>query len=245
MQVELDLPTGEHAVCVRLRTDATQKWVTVLTFPDMPDRETVVVNLSADEDGDRPTFTRDLPNVIVLFDSSGSMAGSKIVEARDSTCAFLSDQMKEEIECAVIDFGGNCSLGVDFTTDVQAATDIVQAVEAGDGTAMADGLSMAQGMCVPEKDTVAVMFSDGYPQSQERTVTAAAKLRKHAELYTIAIGESADVALLKSIASSESHFFPIGRSRDLTLAFESIATLIYTGGTVSYTHLTLPTIYSV
>ena len=230
VQVELDLPTGEHAVCVRLRTDATQKWVTVLTFPDMPDREAVVVNLSADEDGDRPTFTRDLPNVIVLFDSSGSMAGSKIVEARDSTCAFLSDQMKEEIECAVIDFGGNCSLGVDFTTDVQAATDIVQAVEAGDGTAMADGLSMAQGMCVPEKDTVVVMFSDGYPQSQERTVTAAAKLRKHAELYTIAIGESADVALLKSIASSESHFFPIGRSRDLTLAFESIATLIYTGG---------------
>ena len=228
--VELDLPAGEHDVCVRLRTDPTQKWVVVLSFPNMPEQESIVANLRADKDGGEPLAANRKPNVIVLFDSSGSMAGAEIIEARDSTCGFLADQMMQGIECAVIDFGDAPSVCVDFTTADQAATAVIQAIKAKGGTAMSDGLSMAESMSREDVDTIVVMFSDGYPQSQENTITAATKLRKHAELYTIAIGESADVGLLKSIASGPSHFFPIGRSSDLKLAFDSIATLLYTGG---------------
>lgn len=231
VEVELDLPAGEHPVLVRFRFDVTGKAMVVLSFPTLPDMEVVAVSLSIDKDGTTPEFAVVDFRVVVLFDSSGSMRGKPIQEARDATVKFVEANMAQEIECALIRFGGKPKVKFEGTTDAKAAREIIESIPANAGTAMAKGLRLATKMATPDKKTIAVMFSDGYPQSRGKTLEAAIQLRERAELYTIAIGNKADAALLKQLASSPQHFIPVGRSSDLSIAFETISTLIYTGGT--------------
>ncbi len=231
VNVELNLPDGEHPVAVRLRCDVEQKTRCVLSFPTLPSEEAIVTSLQLSQvaSATMQAVCSLIVRVILLFDSSGSMKGRAIKDAKRACCTHAANLCSNGVEVAIVDFGGKPKTRVDFTTDANHIAEVVGQIDAGFQTNMAKGLRKASAMLDGEAKNIVIMFSDGHPQNASSTLKAALELKESAELYTIALGPHADPALLKQIASSPDHFVPVGRASDLHFAFSKIETLIYTG----------------
>lgn len=65
--------------------------------------------------------------------------------------------------------------------------------------------------------SVVLLLSDGEHNATEAVEPVAERLKKDADLVTVAFGDSADEKLLKEIASSEQHFFRCKDGRELRM----------------------------
>ena len=229
VEVPLTLPQGEHPVAVRMRFDVAQRSMCVLSFPTLPQMESQVVCLQIAEVSEGPALANRQVDIVILFDSSTSMLGDPLEDAIEASGKMISDVIDRGSMVAVVDFGDAPEVIVDYTDDASAAVDEVERIVGKGSTPMASALQLATKMSRAGRETIVVLFTDGYPNDESATIKAAKALRAVAELYTVAIGEQADSKLISQLASSPAHFFPIGRAGDLSIAFEAISTLIYTG----------------
>jgi uncharacterized protein YegL len=76
---------------------------------------------------------------------------------------------------------------------------------------------------------VCLLFSDGCHNTGPEPAEVAARVKEGADLVTVAFGEDADEGLLRSLATSKSHFYRCADGRDLRRFMAAVgATMIQT-----------------
>ncbi|MHB0976554.1 MAG: VWA domain-containing protein [Candidatus Aquicultorales bacterium] len=89
--------------------------------------------------------TRKPLGVVLAIDTSGSMAGDPLANAKTAAKAFI--QAKRPVDkIAIVGFGSEPRMLVDFTTDVQVLNQAIDRLEALGETSLYDGVSMAIGL---------------------------------------------------------------------------------------------------
>jgi Ca-activated chloride channel homolog len=151
-------------------------------------------------------------DVILLLDTSGSMAGEKIEQARLSAI-YLVEHLRSVDRVNILLFSSGV---IPFATDLVPATvenrkallAFVEKIEARGGTALGDALQQA--MSVPEtkgRVRTVVMLTDGRPTIGEDDpvkIVGFAKecAAKGLRIYTFGVGSDVHTGLLRGVASA-------------------------------------------
>jgi Ca-activated chloride channel family protein len=125
----------------------------------------------------------------IVLDTSGSMAGDKIVKARSAISRFL-DQLAANDEVFVYRFANNVELVQDWTTNRDAVNARVRRLNAVGGTAMYDALveavPVAQGGRHGKK--AIVLISDGNDTNSDADTGDVRRVVRETEVLIYAIG---------------------------------------------------------
>lgn len=170
-------------------------------------------------------------HTILALDASRSMAGIKAssadAAARDLIAELAMPENKDGFELTVIDFGETASVAVATTlvTELQGSLKPLVADQSRTNIAAALRLAAEQNELLLAQPlerrvrlrSVVLLLSDGEHNAKEAVEPVAERLKKDADLVTVAFGDSADEKLLKEIASSEQHFFRCKDGRELRM----------------------------
>ncbi|HXG75287.1 MAG TPA: VWA domain-containing protein [Gaiellaceae bacterium] len=131
---------------------------------------------------------------VLLIDASNSMRGAPIAGAMAAARAFLAER-RDDFPVAIVTFGGDESVLVDFTTDEdQLSAAVAQAPPLTEGTVIYDALVRAAGLIKDEgfdRGTV-VLLSDGTDFGSSATLQEALAELGEANVRVISVGLRSD-----------------------------------------------------
>lgn len=142
-----------------------------------------------------------LQDVLLLVDTSGSMAGDKITQAKQGAVDFARSANRYGCTTALAVFGSRaamvCDLTVETTMFERKITNLQPGIVGG-STNLAAGLDLARKF--PHLNAV-VVITDGQPDSQRAALSSAEKLKK-AGVDILCIGtDDADRSFLARLAT--------------------------------------------
>ncbi len=158
--------------------------------PDLEQRDFVVY-----EDGQPVEIThfsaeRVPVSLGIVLDGSGSMAGEKMLSARDAIRRFLGQLLSEDDEVFLYAFHSDVELVHDWTRDKESVSKSLRRVLPSGGTAMYDGVAeavpMAQAGQNPKK--AVVLISDGNDTDSRTDARDVRQLVRQTEVLVYAIG---------------------------------------------------------
>jgi Mg-chelatase subunit ChlD len=142
-----------------------------------------------------------IKDVLLLIDTSGSMAGEKIVQAKNGAIDFSRSASQGGYATALAVFGDHATMVCDPTVQTAVFESKVREVRVGivgNSTNLAAGLNLAGGC---ESLVAVVVVTDGQPNSQEHALQSAAVLKqKGVEILCIGT-DDADKAFLDKLAT--------------------------------------------
>jgi len=161
----------------------------------------VELTVSAPQAADQ---AHDLPSdVIVVLDTSGSMAGDKLADARRSASALL-DLLGPDDRVALVTFDSDASVRQGLGPVTKGSYAVLTELQASGGTGMEQGLLAASRVIAeraPGRARRVVMLSDGQPDDATRLPALAAQLAGvETPLSTVGIGVDAQPLLLQQLA---------------------------------------------
>lgn len=147
------------------------------------------------EDGKRVNITHfDNERVPVslglVMDTSGSMAGEKMVAAKAAIERFLFSLLDRSDEVFLYQFESQATLVQDWTTDRRAVSRALDRIQARGGTAMYDAAAEAVPMAQSgsQRKKAVVIISDGNDTSSQIDVASVQQLIRETEVLVYAIG---------------------------------------------------------
>jgi len=141
---------------------------------------------------------------------------------------------KDGFVVSVVDFSGNAKVKHNAVPAAELAHNLkpISIPLLARGTNITASLEQAEALCRntatdAQESTrwlrpVVVLFSDGCHNTGPKPESAAASLRKLADIVTIAYGDDADVELLRSLATSPQHFYKCKDGSDLRQFFAAV-----------------------
>ncbi len=221
------VPLG-YPIVPELGVDPNQP-TTVLDVPD-PD---VIAAVQASWQ-----YVKKQADVLVVFDVSGSMTGSKIDQAKQAALAFL-DNMPSQNRVGLVKFNQNVEMAVPLASYEGASTTIrqqVQALEAGGDTALYDSIIEAINVMRAGDDgtqnriKAIVVLSDGKDTASFNalndvitTIASAQGDRNPVLVIPVAYGSDADISALNAIARAASTKVQSGDPKDIQKVLEIIS----------------------
>lgn len=221
------VPLG-YPIVPELGVDPNQP-TTVLDVPD-PD---VIAAVQASWQ-----YVKKQADVLVVFDVSGSMTGSKIDQAKQAALAFL-DNMPSQNRVGLVKFNQNVEMAVPLASYEGASTTIrqqVQALEAGGDTALYDSIIEAINVMRAGDDgtqnriKAIVVLSDGKDTASYNalndviaTIAQAQGDRNPVLVIPVAYGSDADISALNAIARAASTKVQSGDPKDIQKVLEIIS----------------------
>jgi Ca-activated chloride channel family protein len=153
---------------------------------------------------DQPTVAKD---IIVVLDTSGSMEGDKIAQARDAA-GYILDNLNAEDRFAIVEFSTGVRQYDDEprpASDAEDAIAWVRRLEATGGTDINPALLEAMQIADAERPTYIIFLTDGLPTEGETDVSAIlANIREAApdnvRLFAFGVGYDVDTVLLDTLA---------------------------------------------
>ncbi len=146
---------------------------------------------------------RDTIEVVVVIDTSGSMAGAPIDAATAAASDFVSS-LDPETRVAVIGFGADVETAAGFDSTRRATNAAIDGLEAGGETALFDALTAAAQAFGPgDSRRFVVVLSDGTDTASSATLeeAAAALEASTASLYAITLqSDEADFRGIRDLA---------------------------------------------
>ncbi len=171
-------------------------------------------------------------DVLVVIDTSGSMAGTPITLAKAAAKSFIS-QLAPIDRVAVIGFNDKVTLMQDYTTDRKAASDAIDSLAAGGNTALYEATSGAalKAAASTASRRAIVVLSDGADFGStsgiKRDDAVAAASRAGVPFFTIGEGNDIDRDYLQQIASvSKGRYLEAPSPQRLTALYSDIARLL-------------------
>jgi molecular chaperone DnaK len=168
-------------------------------------------------------------SVVLLIDTSSSMIGRELQEAKDACFKFIDETDFHFVRTGLVRFGSSASCVHPLSRSKTELKQAVEHLEASGSTAMAEAIRC--GMDMLNEDSVSVprfivLFTDGEPNSPEQTHQAA-KEAKESGIQIITVGvEGARMAFLEEIATSTRDKFFASDGQQLVTTFGNIARLI-------------------
>ena len=178
----------------------------------------------------RPNWIcKDVRQIVVLVrDKSSSMEGEKAEQAMEASQELVRELARPENKngfyVSVIDF----SEQADIPHPLQKATELdglVKRIQPYSGTNITIGLEYALTILQKAKKVqdegiqylrpVVIGFSDGCHNVGIAPNAVADKIKKQADLVTVAYGSDADKSLLKKLASTSQHFYKCNNGKEL------------------------------
>jgi Mg-chelatase subunit ChlD len=154
--------------------------------------------------------------IVICRDGSPSMHGRNAARAAEATRALVRSIAPAGFRVALIDFDDEPHV-VRSPLPAAALLPKLPALEArGAGTDLARALALAGSLSIHEVLRPAiVLVSDGRHNGGSSPHPVAARLKERAEIFALAVGPSADQALLESLASSSSDAIRCGRVQEV------------------------------
>jgi tight adherence protein B len=193
----------------------------------------------------RDAQIRALPSddleVLLLMDTSGSMAGTAMTEAQAAAAAFV-DEMPAEVRIAVVGFGTVPTVAADFTTDHDAARAAIAGLVPQGETALYDGLVAAVDLFPAAQSTtrrVLVLLTDGGDTVSAASLGDASAALAGASIplsiVSLTTVESDNDALAALRFASQGTLSPVADEAALESAFREVAALIVNQYRITFT----------
>lgn len=167
-------------------------------------------------------------SIALLIDTSGSMAGEKIEEAKKAMLSFLNKTDLTVNEVGLVEFGNYVLVVSELSRDEQNLRDSITTLKSGDGTPMLEGIKLANGTMLLgcQGRPVMVISTDGQPNEPNEDILeyAAGIKERGVWIITIGIGRDVDSEFLKQLASSPDDYHFAEASIELEKIYTSIAT---------------------
>ena len=165
-------------------TDAAGRLVTGLTRDDFRVFEDGVEHPVTQFTGERVPVSLG-----VLLDSSDSMRGQAVVEARDALDRFLAELLEPGDETFVATFNHAPRLAARWTRPPSALRNVLEGLKPSGGTALYDSLADVTAMFARREHSRAalVMISDGADTASDRTLHRALDAIRRTDVFVYAI----------------------------------------------------------
>jgi uncharacterized protein YegL len=177
-------------------------------------------------------------DIVLVFDASRSMQGTKFTEAKKAAKAFVDNTDLTLQQVGLVGFDGDPHLMIGLSQDAAAIKAAVDRINLGSGTNISGGIDMAYNdLLVPQGRPgalpVIVLISDGAPNrpgNGNEPSIAAVRSANFARLggvalFGIGVGSDADPDLLKQIVGhdGEPFLFFSPNAEDLVAIYRAIA----------------------
>jgi Mg-chelatase subunit ChlD len=169
-------------------------------------------------------------DIVLAIDTSSSMAGEKLSEAKLAAQLFLTDVDERRDRVALVSFAAVARRDQPLTADLPGVARKIAALASAEGTNLEAGLSEARAELLararPGSQRVVVLLSDGQPTvgTPAGVVAQAAALKQAGTtVFAIGLGADADAAMLRAVASSSAHYYFAPTAGDLTNIYERVA----------------------
>jgi uncharacterized protein YegL len=181
-----------------------------------------------------PSELKQSIDVMLVIDQSGSMAGQRIIDARNAATYFVNSVDPATDRVGMVSYASTAILRSPLTSDMNSVKTQIQSLRATTMTAIGDGLRLATNELNargrPNAKKVIIILSDGYANvpanagNYALTQSSAAKTGG-ITVYSIGLGTSVDQALMKGIASSLNHYFYAPNGSQLQNIYLSISAI--------------------
>lgn len=189
---------------------------------------------------DRLDPEEDHMSVALVLDTSGSMSGQRMRDAKAAALDFIKNSLEPGDRAAVIEFATIVTVVQDFTDDNDALINAVESLTATGWTAIYDAVYISAGKLQEETAVKCVLlFTDGDDNRSGYNVQQAID-RANAigvPVYTIAFAASSrNIDILKKIAAdTNAGFYDAPTGDDLLEIYRSVAERQRTQYVISYT----------
>jgi len=206
---------------------------------DLVDDDFVVVDDDVPRDVRIDRVPSDDLEVVLLVDTSGSMSGAPIAQAREAASVFI-DQLPPTTRVAVMGFGWTPAVVEPFTTDLDLARAAVERLGASGETALYDGVSaaVAQFDLTTNAQRRIVLVSDGGDTVSESGLVATNVLLDSSDLQLQVISlvtAESDSSALESLArSGNGRVVEASDPEALTDVFDGVASALVNQYRVSF-----------
>jgi tight adherence protein B len=180
----------------------------------------------------RPSSATEVPTdglqVVLLLDTSGSMAGAPITAAKSAALSFL-DAMPAGVEVAVVSFNEDPNVLSPFAVDLDEAESAIRDLEVGSDTALYDALEEGSALFVGEDSDrrILVVLSDGADTASSATLDDAIGAIGSADLgfYVVELQspENDSVALNDLVLATGGQIVPAEDPEALAIVFSDVA----------------------
>ena len=154
-------------------------------------------------------------NLVLLIDTSGSMAGEGITAAKSAAASFVTSLAADD-RVSVVTFDDRSNTVIDFTTDHAAARDKIALIDAtrGSGTCLYDAAYQAvqATATVPSGRRAVILFTDGRDEKSgggicsihtaDDVIKIATEGGTRTPVYTMGVGSKVDQNGLKRLAET-------------------------------------------
>lgn len=155
-----------------------------------------------------PDFKLELKNsevklrLAIMLDVSGSMVGGKFVDSKTALNEFLTI-LNGRDECAMVTFGTDVAIISNFSTDYDGMRQYLNNIQLSNKTRLNDGIIEATKLFSTFENTrnAIILITDGKDEGSVFSLQSAIERaqQKNIEIFSIAIGEDADLYSLEKI----------------------------------------------
>lgn len=198
-------------------------------------------------------------NIVLVMDTSGSMAGTGVADAKSAAAAFVSGLLPND-QVAILTFDDTVKTRIEFTNDKQAITDKINAIDATReaGTCLYEAAYAAIGMfsALPTGNRAVILFTDGKDETPtgaicstqhtlDNVIEVASAGETRTPIYTLGIGEDSDTETLKKIAvQTGGLYINLSSSSKLANAFQLLSDVFRSQYILTYTSTSAPGAHS-
>lgn len=175
---------------------------------------------------------RKRSDVVLVIDTSSSMAGDKIAAAREAALRFLSLLALPEDKIGVVAFDNEARLESPLTGDAESLRGVVLGLGTRAGTRIDLGLQAALEELEgprhdPARTPVIVLLTDGRQDDAAAVLAQAARARAaRVVVFAIGLGSDVDAGLLTNVAGSAAQTYLAPGPGDLADIYARIAVLV-------------------
>ncbi|MBX7236221.1 MAG: VWA domain-containing protein [Caldilineales bacterium] len=170
-------------------------------------------------------------DVALVIDRSSSMCGVKLDQAEAAGQAFLDNMTFPPDQASIISFASTAQLQAGLTGNRTQAGNALGSIACGGFSRIDAGLNkafeeMSGARRVAGHTPAVLLLTDGNPEgSYADDVRAAAQHLREAgiQFYTVDLGEDADAALLREIATAPDHFYQSPTGEQLEAIYTRLA----------------------
>ena len=177
--------------------------------------------------------TSDERDIVLVLDTSGSMAGTPLEETKDASSSFVDTVLEQDASIGIVTYTSDAEQNADFSVSNSHLQEIISNISSGGGTDIESGLSEANAMLSTShaKQKIIVLMSDGEPNDGkvgEELIAYADQIKDSGiTIYTLGFFESlgnksSAQALMEQIASDGCHY-EVSDADSLVFFFGDIA----------------------